>query len=74
MHYVTTAERIGIQKGIEQGMQQGEFAVILSLMEEKFKHVPDFYKEKISQMAPDALLKLARKILYTQSLEELLKD
>lgn len=74
VHYVTTAERIGIQKGIEQGMQQGEFVIVLSLMEEKFKDVPDLYKDKISQMDAHALIKLARQILYSQSLEELFKS
>jgi hypothetical protein len=88
VHYVTTAERIGIQKGIEQGLQQvaehvttaerigiqkGEFAVVLHLLEKKFTNVPAPYREKIRQMDTTALLELAGQILQSQSLEELFK-
>ncbi|WP_338430512.1 DUF4351 domain-containing protein [Synechococcus elongatus] len=32
MPYVTSVERIGLQKGIQQGIQQGEVAVVLRLL------------------------------------------
>ncbi len=73
VHHVTTAERIGIQKGIEQGMQQGESTVVLHLLEKKFAEVPMPYRERISQMDSGALLQLAEQILSSQSLDDVFK-
>ena len=70
MNYVSTAERVGIRKG----MQQGECAVVLHLLETKFKEVPSAYQAQLRQMDSSALLELAKRILSSQSLDALFKS
>src|SRR3990167_9691226 len=47
MRYITSAERIGIQKGIQQGIQQGEQAMLLRLLQRKFGSIPANYQQRI---------------------------
>ena len=56
MAYITTAERIGIQKGLEQGLRQGEYNVILRLLKCKFLDIPQGYLSKIDEADEDTLL------------------
>ena len=41
--YITSFERIGIQKGMQQGIQQGECAILHRLLLRKFRQVPPRY-------------------------------
>lgn len=66
MEYVTTAERMGIQKG--------ESTVLLCLLERKFNVLPDEYRKKIQEADSAVLLEWAVRLLDSQSLEELFKS
>ena len=63
--YITTAERLGIQKG--------ESVMLMYLLEQKFNEVPEDYKQKIHTASSDVLLRIAGRILNSQSLEEVFK-
>ncbi len=89
VEYVTTAERMGIQKGLAQGraevkeyittaermgIQKGESTVLLCLLERKFNVLPDEYRKKIQEADSAVLLEWAVRLLDSQSLEELFKS
>ena len=78
MPYITTAERIGIQKGLqqglEQGLQQGESTLLLRQLVYKFKNIPAVYLQKIDQANCEDLLKWGERILDNSSLEKVFED
>ena len=41
MNYITTAERIGIERGMEIGHQKGEVALLTRQLIRRFHHIPD---------------------------------
>lgn len=70
MDYVTSFERMGIAKGFHQG----ESALLLRLLQHKFKTIPEAYKHKIEQASPDILLSWGERVLDVNSLEDVFKD
>ena len=82
MPYITTAERIGIEKGIQQGVQQGiqqgiqqgESNFLLRLLHYKFKDIPAIYLKKIDQANTEDLLKFGERILENSSLEKIFEN
>ncbi len=69
VEYVTTFERMGIQKGLHQG----ESTVLLRQLEQKFHVLPDEYRKKIQEADSAMLLEWALRLLDSQSLEELFR-
>ena len=74
VEYVTTAERIGLKRGIEQGFKYGESFVLVHLLEQKFGAIPRHYQEQIEQADTATILKWAIRLLQCQSLDELFKN
>lgn len=76
--YVTSFERMGIEKGVQQGlqqgMQQGESTMLLCFLEGKFKNVPDEYLKKINEADPETLVKWGKRVLDSESLDDVFKD
>jgi hypothetical protein len=76
--YVTSFERMGIEKGLQQGLQQGvqqgESALLLRQLEHKFMVIPENYRHKIEQADQNSLLKWGERILDVNSLEDIFKD
>ena len=76
--YVTTAERIGIRKGREEGMREGvqlgEIALLLRQLQYKFKAIPETYHQKLNEANVDTLLKWGERVLDSQKLEEVFED
>ena len=68
MKYVTTAERIGLKKGIHQEGTK----ILLRLMEARFGAVPKWAKEKIEQADITAIEDWSIRVLTANSLEEML--
>jgi Domain of unknown function (DUF4351) len=69
VEYVTTFERLGIQKGLHQG----ESTILLRQLEQKFSVLPDEYRKKIQEADSAVLLEWAVRLLDSQSLEELFR-
>lgn len=47
MPYVTNAERFGIEKGIQEGIEKGQRMSILEVLEARFGKIPDPVRERI---------------------------
>ncbi|MES9856498.1 MAG: hypothetical protein ABW166_07850 [Sedimenticola sp.] len=72
MPYVTSAERFGIEKGLEQGLQRGEVAVLLRLIEVKYgTKVLAAYRQRIEQADTEILLLWADRLLKAEAIEEI---
>lgn len=67
MTYITSAERIGIKKGVVEG----ERTVLLHQIQRKFGTVPSAYKERIEHATSVELLKWADAILSVSKLDEI---
>jgi hypothetical protein len=72
--YVTSFERMGIEKGLQQGVQQGEGTMLLCFLEGKFKNIPDDYLQRINNADSDTLVRWGKRVLSSQSLEDVFKD
>ena len=79
MPYITTAERIGMEKGIQQGIQQGTQLgslqtareMLLDALEESLQGVSEETREIINSIEDrDVLKKLFRKSIRVQTEEE----
>jgi flagellar biosynthesis/type III secretory pathway protein FliH len=82
MAYITTAERIGIERGMQQGMQQGrleglkegelkgEYTFLLRLLEHKFGEVPTEYHQHLMQADTDVLLAWGKRVLNAGCIED----
>jgi len=71
MPYITTAERIGIRKGIQQGMLEDAREMVLEALEERFGDVPGDVEEKVKGIEEREILKqLLRHAIRCDSLEE----
>ena len=64
----TFAERF-TEKGRQQGMQQGEAAVLLRLLECKFKNVPEQVRQRVKEADPQTLLEWSARILTADTIE-----
>jgi hypothetical protein len=71
MPYVTSAERIGIQKGLEQGRKQGEAAMLLRLIALKFGPPSEDVRERIEAAGSDTLLDWSARILTAERVEDI---
>ncbi len=50
--------------------QEGESTLLISLLEFKFKNIPESYRQRISKAKSESLLKWGRKILMSETLED----
>ncbi len=67
MPYVTSVERIGIRKGI----QQGEIAIIKRLLNRRFGQIPEWVEKRLEQATPEYLGLWADRIVEVSSLDEI---
>ncbi|WPL14160.1 DUF4351 domain-containing protein [Thiorhodovibrio litoralis] len=84
MPYVTSVERIGIEKGMQQGlkkgmqegmqqgMQQGAAGVLLQLMARRFGPLDEATRARIAKADPDRLLEWSERILDAPTLNDVL--
>lgn len=69
MRYVTSIERMGIAKGIEEGIQQGEALVLRRLLARRFGELPDWVEERLTQASRQELETWADRVLDAPGLE-----
>jgi transcription termination factor NusB len=71
MPYVTSVERIGIRKGLEQGVLTTRREMVLEVLDERFGQVPASISNAVNQIEDkDRLKVLLRQVLRCASLEE----
>lgn len=70
MRYVTTWERRGIEKGIEQGFMQGEATVLKRQLSRRFAALPAWVEERLDGAQRDELESWADRVLEAKTLED----
>ncbi len=74
MAYVTSVERIGIEKGLQQGRREGEAAVLLRQIELKFGgEAAAAYRDRIEQADAEILLAWSERILTADRVEAIFR-
>ena len=77
MPYITSIERIGIQKGIEQGIEQGirqgESTLLLRLIELKFGAASEAVIRQIREADANTLLQWSERILTAETLSDVME-
>lgn len=64
----------GMQLGIQQGIQQGEYTFLSALLEYKFKRIPIEYRKKMEQAEPTTLLGWAKRALEAKNLVDVFEE
>lgn len=72
MPYITSIERIGIQKRIEQGIRQGEGTLLLRLIELKFGAASEAVIRQVREADADTLLLWSERILTAATLSDVM--
>ena len=74
MEYVTSVERIGMEKGMKKGMEkgfrEGAFLVLLRLLEHRFGTLPDDVIQQLHLMNMEQVEKLVDVALIAPNIEE----
>ncbi len=74
MAYITTAERLGFQRGREEGRQEGreegELLLLKRQLASKFGKVPTHYTAKLQKANADELLIMGERILAARTIED----
>ena len=71
--YITTAERIGMEKGYQEGMEKGltyERTLLNRLLTRRFGHLPSDAIRRLEQADPDTLLLWGEKILDAKTIKD----
>ncbi|MCF7993498.1 MAG: DUF4351 domain-containing protein [Chromatiaceae bacterium] len=71
MPYVTSAERVGHKRGLQQGRQEGEAAMLLRLIHAKFGPPTDAVRERVETADAATLLHWSERILTADSIDDL---
>lgn len=69
MRYVTSVERIGLEKGLEKGRQEGEARTLLRQLERRFGPVSESVRQRVSVADIDALDQWLDRVLDAPTLE-----
>lgn len=70
MPYVTSVERIGIEKGMQQGMQQGESLLLRRQLVRRFGPLPNWAENRLIEAALAQLETWGEAVLDAKTLEE----
>ena len=70
MPYITSVERIGIQKGIQQGVQKGKLQLLASQISKRFSSKPENVIKRLQKLDSEKLTELGENIFDFQSLKE----
>jgi hypothetical protein len=74
MPYITSIERMGIEKGrqegLQEGFQQGEAFVLTHLLTRRFGSLPGWATERLAQASRAELEQWAERVLEAQRLED----
>lgn len=71
MPYVTSIERMGIERGRKEGRQEGERSLILRQLTRRVGDVPESLTDRIQVLSIEQLETLAEDLLDFQGLEDL---
>ncbi len=72
MPYITSFERISIEQGLQQGLQQGEVIMLKRLLTRRFGPLPAWAEQRLEQASLQELEGWAERVLEAQQLEDVL--
>lgn len=65
------AKEEGLQLGLQQGIKQGQIAIVINLLLEKFGEIPIETREKIEDLSSEEIPTLISKIFQTENINQL---
>ncbi len=71
MPYVTSVERIGIEKGMQQGMQQGSLKLLVRQIAKRFQASPDSVYSMLAGLRTEEIEDLGERFLDADSLDQI---
>jgi predicted transposase YdaD len=74
MPYITSIERIGIEKGRQEGRQEGEATILERLLERRFGPLEAAIRAQLRSAALEQLERWAENVLEAATLEEVFRD
>ncbi|MFM2062916.1 MAG: hypothetical protein RLZZ507_2586 [Cyanobacteriota bacterium] len=72
MAYITTGERIGYERGITEGKQEGEQNIVVRQLQKRVGELPKETKTKIQTLSLNQLEELGEALLDFTAIEDLL--
>ena len=72
MTYITTGERIGYERGIAEGKQEGEQNLVVRLLQKRVGNLPEEIRKKIQTLSLNQLESLGEALLDFTAIEDLL--
>ncbi len=72
MSYITTGDRIGYERGKQEGKLEGEQLLILRLLKRRVGELPQFVMESIQTLSITQLEALGEALLDFTAIEDLL--
>ncbi|ABX78006.1 DUF4351 domain-containing protein [Coxiella burnetii] len=64
----------GLQRGLQKGRREGEYTLLLQLLQRKFPDLSTTYREKLDQADAETLLKWGERLLDAKTLEEIFNE
>ncbi len=71
MPYITSVERIGYDRGLDEGKTEGERSLALLLLNHKFGELPDRIIDQIKALSIPKIESLSKALLDFTSIEDL---
>ena len=56
---------------MQQGIQKGEYSLLIRLLEHKFKNIPPHLRERLAQADAETLLTIGERVLEAQKIEDI---
>ncbi|MEZ4674231.1 MAG: DUF4351 domain-containing protein [Caldilineaceae bacterium] len=72
MQYVTSVERFAIQKGREEGREEGAARLLLHLVHHRFGEIPEYATEQMQHLSLTQAEALVDAVLASESLDQFL--
>lgn len=74
MRYVTSAERIGLKRGLQQGVLKGEAKVVQRQLQRRFGPLPEWVEERLQGAGEAQLERWAERLLEAPTLAEVFAE
>jgi predicted transposase YdaD len=74
MPYITSIERMSIEKGRQEGRQEGEMVMLRRLLTRRFGLLPEGVEQRLHAATVQDLERWADRVLDAQRLDEVFRD
>ena len=74
MPYTTSIERMSIEKGRQEGCQEGEMVMLRLLLTQRFEPLPEGVEQRLHAATVQDLERRADRVLDAQRLDEVFRD